>query len=339
MVEQKHPSISLTRQCKLLGVARSTLNYKPVKRSKEDIEHIKFMKKTFLKNPCIGSRKIVGMLKKRKKPIIVNRKRIQRLRREIGMKAIYCKPRTTIPNKEHKKYPYLLRNLVISRSNQVWCTDITYVPMPYGKVYLCAIMDWYSRKILSWKISNTMDVSLCQQVFFDAIKHTRALPEIFNTDQGSQFTSTEWIDELKKRNISISMDGKGRWVDNVFIERVWNTVKYECIFLHEYSTMSMLQEGVQKFIRYYNLYRPHQTHDYNTPHNVYKQGLISFVHQQDLNVFNSILALKTSDALIALQNSPNTQNEEKGGEALPPLEPLRLVGKKKGLTTILHTLD
>ena len=272
MIGKNTSHLSFRRQCNLLGISRTKLYYKPVKRSKEDIEYIKVMKKIYKKDPCMGTRAIRGLLRERYGKT-VSRKRLQRLRRETGMKTIHCKTRTTIPNKEHKKYPYLLSNLVISRSNQVWSTDITYVPIAHGKVYLCCIMDWFSRKILAWKISNTMDVSFCKKVFLDAIKHTRALPEIFNTDQGSQFTSTEWIDELTKRNISISMDGKGRWVDNVVIERFWYSVKYTCIFLNEYSLIPALQEGVQKWIRYYNTYRPHQTHNYKTPHQIYKQGL------------------------------------------------------------------
>ena len=265
------------------------------------------MKKVHLKDPCVGSRRIVGLLRERQGKI-VNRKRIQRLRQEIGMKTIYCRPRTTIPNKEHKKYPYLLRNLVISRSNQVWCTDITYVPMPRGTVYLCTIMDWYSRKILAWKASNTMDVSLCQQALLAAIKHSKTLPEILNTDQGSQFTSKEWIDELTKRGITISMDGKGRWIDNVFIERFWRTVKYESIFLHEYGTIPVLEEGLKSWMRLYNTWRPHQTHNCKTPHQVYKQGLIQVRHQQNLEASKTLRVLEKLGGVDTPLNSKSTQH-------------------------------
>lgn len=203
----------------------------------------------------------------------MNRKRMQRLRREMGMQAIYPQPRTSLPNKGHTKYPYLLGKLMITRSNHVWCTDITYVPMPHGHVYLCCILDWYSRKILGWQVSNTMDASLCQQALLIAIKQSKAFPEILNTDQGSQFTSLEWISSLKKRGISISMDGKGRWRDNVYIERFWRSIKYECIFLKEYSTLPALKNGLQRWIKRYNTWRPHQALGNKTPHQFYEEKL------------------------------------------------------------------
>ena len=272
MVEREHPRISNERQCEILGISRSSLNYKPVERNPQDIEIMEIMKQLYLKEPTFGSRRIIAVLKT-KFGITVNRKRIQRLRNEMGMKTIYCRPRTSIANKSHKKYPYLLNNLRIYRSNQVWCTDITYVPMPRGYVYLCCILDWYSRKVLGWAVSNTMDASLCQKALLNAIQQSKTLPEIFNTDQGSQFTSTEWIEELTKRCISISMDGKGRWRDNVYIERFWRTVKYECIFLHEYSMLPDLEHGLSKWIKRYNNWRPHQALNYQTPDQFYKEGL------------------------------------------------------------------
>ncbi len=189
------------------------------------------------------------------------------------MQAIYCQPRTSIPNKAHQKYPYLLRKMIISRSNQVWCTDITYVPMPHGHVYLCCILDWYSHKVLGWEVSNTMDASLCQKALLAAIRQSKALPKILNTDQGSQFTSLEWIEELKKRGIAISMDGKGRWRDNIYIERFWRSIKYECIFLKEYSTLPALENGLQTWIKRYNTWRPHQALGNKTPHQFYEEGL------------------------------------------------------------------
>ena len=233
---------------------------------------MKVLKTTYLKDPCMGSRRLVTLLK-RDYDETVNRKRLQRMRREMGMKTIYCRPRTSIPNKEHKKYPYLLRNLAITRANQVWCTDITYVPMPRGHVYLCCIMDWYSRKILGWAVSNTMDVSLCQKALLEAIKQSAALPDILNTDQGSQFTSSEWIGELTKHGITVSMDGKGRWRDNIYIERFWRSIKYEGIFLHEYSTLPDLQDGLATWIHQYNTWRPHQALDNKTPQEVYQEGV------------------------------------------------------------------
>jgi len=233
---------------------------------------MKVLKETYLKDPCMGSRRLVKLLK-RDYDEIVNRKRLQRLRRKMGMRTIYCRPRTTIPNKQHQKYPYLLRNLAITRSNQVWCTDITYVPMPRGHVYLCCIMDWYSRKILGWAVSNTMDISLCQKALQEAIKETRALPKILNTDQGSQFTSQEWIEGLTKQGIAISMDGKGCWRDNLYIERFWRSIKYEGIFLNEYSNLPDLQEGLTTWIHRYNTWRPHQALDNKTPQEVYQEGI------------------------------------------------------------------
>jgi putative transposase len=298
LVERKHPRISHQKQCKILGISRSTLNYKPIERNTQDIEIIKIMKQLYLKEPTFGSRRIVAVLK-RKLGIIFNRKKIQRLRQEMGMKTIYCRPRTTIANKSHKKYPYLLSNLRIYRTNQVWCTDITYVPMPRGYVYLCCILDWYSRKVLGWEVSNTMDASLCQKAFLSAIEQTKTLPDIFNTDQGSQFTSTEWIEELTKRGISISMDGKGRWRDNVYIERFWRSVKYECIFLHEYGSLPDLKHGLNKWIKRYNTWRPHQALNYQTPDQVYQEGLC-------LKLEALSLTLQSNDQITLGASRPQT---------------------------------
>ena len=241
-----------------------------------------FIKEMYLKEPTFGSRRIVPLLK-RERGESVNRKRLQRLRKKMGMKTIYSRPRTSQPNKDHKKYPYLLRNLSIYQSNQVWCTDITYVPMPRGQVYLRCILDCYSRKALSWEVSNTMDASLCQKALLRAIEQTQTLPEIFNTDQGSQFTSQEWIEGLTKRGIAISMDGKGRWRDNVYIERFWHSVKYESLFLPEYSTLLDLKHGLEEWIERYNPWRPHQALGYQTPDQFYQEGLNKEKHQEKLN--------------------------------------------------------
>jgi putative transposase len=246
---------------------------------------MKFLKETYLKDPSAGSRRLSALFERQGE--IVNRKRLQRLRREMGMRAIYCQPRTSISNKAHQKYPYLLRKLKITYSNQVWCTDITYVPMPRGHVYLCCILDWYSRKVLGWEISNTMDALLCQKALLAAIKHSKALPKILNTDQGSQFTSTEWINELSKHGITISMDGKGRWRDNIYIERFWRSVKYECIFLKEYSTLPALENGLQAWIKRYNTWRPHQALDNKTPQQFYQEGLRKVGSQEQVTVLTS----------------------------------------------------
>ena len=298
MVERNHPRISDKKQCELLGVSRSSLNYKPIEENTQDIKIKKIMKQLYLKEPTFGARRIVAVLKT-KFGIRVNRKRIRRLRKEMGMETIHCRPRTSIPNKSHKKYPYLLNNLRIYRSNQVWCTDITYVPMPRGHVYLCCILDWYSRKVLAWEVSNTMDTSLCNKVLLRAIEESKTLPDIFNTDQGSQFTSEAWIEELTERGISISMDGKGRWRDNVYIERFWRTVKYECIFLHEYSTLPDLQHGLNKWIKRYNSWRPHQALNYRTPDEFYNEGLCVKIEALSLT-------LQSNDEIILVATRPQT---------------------------------
>lgn len=188
----------------------------------------------------------------------------------MGVEAIWCRPRTSIANESHRKYPYLLRNLVVSRPDQVWCADITYVPMPHGHAYLCAVMDWYSRKVLGWALSNTMDGALCQRALAAAVGQSRCLPDIFNTDQGSQFTSDEWTQTLGSLGIAISMDGKGRWMDNVFIERLWRSVKYEEIYLKEHSTLPALESGLQEWFSRYNTWRPHQSLGNQTPHQVHE---------------------------------------------------------------------
>ena len=278
---------------------------------------MKFLKETYLKDPSAGSRRIASLLEMRGKS--VNRKRIQRLRREMGIRAIYCQPRTSIPNKTDQKYPYLLRKLMIARSNQVWCTDITYVPMPRGHVYLCCILDWYSRKVLGWEVSNTMDASLCQKALLVAIKRSNALPEILNTDQGSQFTSTEWISELTKRGIAISMDGKGRWRDNIYIERFWRSIKYECIFLKEYSTLPALENGLKTWIKRYNTWRPHQALGNKTPHQFYQEGLNKSEVREQLTSLASASggrAPKVLDAPLQVLEASSLRSEKLSNLAL-----------------------
>ena len=272
LVEKKHPRLSLRAQCQLLGVARSTLDYKPVEQSAEDARLKRLLDIIYLRDPCLGTRRLVTILE-RDHDVKINRKRLQRLRREMGMEAIWCRPRTSIPDATHKKYPYLLRNLVVSRPNQVWCADITYVPMPHGSAYLCAVMDWHSRKVLGWEVSNTMDAALCLGALGSAARQSRSLPEIFNTDQGSQFTSREWIGELTKLGIAISMDGRGRWMDNVFIERLWRSVKYEEIYLHEHGTIASLESGLRRWFERYNTWRPHQALGNRTPHQAHEAPL------------------------------------------------------------------
>jgi putative transposase len=275
LVEKSHPHLSLRTQCKALGIARSTLDYRSVAESAEDLQVKRWMDEIYLRDPCIGTRRLRPLLE-RDCGIRVNRKRLQRLRREMGIETIWCRPNTSVADGTHHKYPYLLRELEVNRPNQVWCADITYVPMPHGHAYLCAVMDWYSRKVLGWALSNTMDGALCQSALASAVAQSSCLPQIFNTDQGSQFTSQEWIAKLIALGIEISMDGRGRWMDNVFIERLWRSVKYEEIYLREHSTLPVLKEGLQRWFQQYNTWRPHQALGNRTPHQVHQEDGLLF---------------------------------------------------------------
>ena len=269
LVEKNHPKLSVRKQCELLGVARSSVDYKAVAERAEDIRIKRLLDQIYMIDPCLGSRRLVTVLK-RDYGVKVNRKRLRRLRREIGHEAIWCKPRTSIPDNGHRKYPYLLRGLVIERPDHVWCADITYVPMPGGHAYLCAVMDWHSRKVLGWAVSNTMETDLCLKALENALAGSGRVPEIFNTDQGCQFTSSEWTGRLLDLGVKISMDGRGRWMDNVFIERLWRSVKYEEIYLFEHSTVPALWAGLVKWFDRYNTWRPHETLGNLTPHVVYQ---------------------------------------------------------------------
>ena len=269
LVEKNHPELSMRKQCELLGVARSSVDYQATPESEEDIRIKRLLDELYMVDPCLGSRRLVTVLK-RNHGVEINRKRLQRLRREIGHEAIWCKPRTSIPDDGHRKYPYLLRDLTIARPDHVWCTDITYVPMPGGHAYLCAVMDWYSRKVLGWAVSNTMETGLCLEALDNALASTGRVPEIFNTDQGCQFTSAEWTGKLLDLGIKISMDGRGRWMDNVFIERLWRSVKYEEIYLKEHVTIIELHEGLHSWFKRYNHWRPHQHLGNLTPAHVYR---------------------------------------------------------------------
>ena len=269
LVDKGNPKVSMRKQCKLLAVARSSVDYQPVGESQEDLECKRILDEIYLADPCLGSRRLVTVLERdydRK----VNRKRLCRLRREMGQAAIWCQPRTSIPDDTHRKYPYLLRKLKIERPDQVWCADITYVPMARGSAYLCAVMDWRSRKVLGWELSNGMDSGLCLRALEKALASTGQVPEIFNTDQGSQFTSEEWLGRLTELGVRISMDGRGRWMDNVFIERLWRSVKYEDIYLREYETIPALLVGLKRWFARYNGWRPHETLGNLTPDKVYQ---------------------------------------------------------------------
>jgi putative transposase len=226
----------------------------------------------YLKEPVWGSRSMTTFL--RRKGWKINRKRVQRLMRKMGLEAVYPKPKTSKPHPEHKIYPYLLRDLTIDRPNLVWATDITYVPMHRGFMYLVAIIDWYSRKVLSWRISNTLDADFCVEALEEALRiHGR--PEIFNTDQGSQFTSKEFTGKLKDNNIKISMDGRGRYLDNIFIERLWWTVKYHYLYLRTFDNGAELRQGLDNWFAFYNQERFHQSLGDKTPNEVYWQTLVS----------------------------------------------------------------
>ena len=256
-------------QCQLLGVARSSLDYVPVEETALNAQIKRQLDELYLREPCLGSRKLVTVLA-RDHGIEVNRKRVQRLRREMGLEAIYCKPRTSIANKADRIHPYLLRELSITRADQVWCADITYIPMKRGSAYLCAVMDWHTRCVLGWAVSNTMDTAFCLLALERAKARAKCVPEIFNTDQGSQFTSAEWTGRLSKWGVKISMDGKGRWMDNVFIERLWRSLKYEDIYIKEYATVNALEQGLESWMTRYNTWRPHEALGNRTPSAVYR---------------------------------------------------------------------
>jgi putative transposase len=268
-------------QCELLCVSRSSLDYEPVAEAAENVRIKRLLDEIYLRDPCLGSRRLVTVLE-RDHGLLVNRKRLQRLRREMGLEAIYCKPRTSIVDKANRIHPYLLRDLEVTRADQVWCADITYIPMPRGSAYLCAVMDWHTRCVLGWAVSNTMDVSLCLLALERAKVFAGCVPEIFNTDQGSQFTSEEWTSKLKSWGVAISMDGRGRWMDNVFIERLWRSIKYEEIYLREHATVHELERGVERWMKHYNTWRPHEALENKTPGEVYRPKRETTIKPQEM---------------------------------------------------------
>jgi putative transposase len=266
MINPEHPKLSVVRQCELVGLARSSWYYEPAPESAENLALKALIDRIFTDAPYYGSRKMAEMLRRQGHP--VNRKRVQRLMREMGLEAIWQKPNTSKPHPEHRIYPYLLRGLTIDRPNFVWCADVTYIPMPKGFLYLVAIMDWHSRKVLAWRLSNTMMADFCVEALEDALAHY-GRPEIFNTDQGSQFTGFDFTDTLIKAGVRISMDGKGRFMDNIFVERLWRSLKYECVYLHAFATGGEARLGIGRWIDSYNVRRPHQALAYKTPDEVY----------------------------------------------------------------------
>ena len=266
----KEAELSVVKQCRLLGVSRSTAYYRPVGVSDEDLRVMRLIDEIHLARPFLGSRRLVDELQAR--GFTVNRKRVQRLMRLMGIEAIYPKPRTTKPAVGHKIYPYLLGDLNLTRPNQAWAADVTYLPMAAGFAYLVAIMDIFSRKILAWRISNTLDAGFCIDALEEALVN-HGTPEVFNTDQGAQFTATAFTSVLQQRGVRISMDSKGRWIDNVFIERFWRSVKYEEVYLHAYEDLSEARLGVGRYVRYYNSERRHSSLDRRTPDEVYHESV------------------------------------------------------------------
>ena len=268
MIENNHTKLSVRRQCELLQVNRNRLDSRRVKVSAEDELIMRCLDEIYTQMPFYGSRKLQREL--RDHGWCVGRHRVRRLMRLMGIVAMVPQPSTSVPNKDHRIYPYLLRDRVIKEVDEVWCADITYIPMSRGHAYLVAIMDWHSRAVLSWELSNTMDSSFCVRALQKAIRSTGCTPVIFNTDQGSQFTCREWISTLKSNGIEISMDGKGRWMDNVFIERLWRSLKYEKIRLWSYNTVSELRTHIDDWMKFYNHRRKHQALDYATPWSFYQ---------------------------------------------------------------------
>ena len=256
----------ITTQCELLGLSRSSVYYHPRGVSQADLALMRRLDELHLEHPFLGARKLAKLLQD--EGFAVGRRHVTTLMRRMGLEAIYRKPRTSVPNKGHQIHPYLLTGVVIERANQVWATDITYLPMAKGFVYLAAILDLYSRKVLAWRTSNTLTSDFCVEALQEALTRCGS-PEIFNTDQGSQFTAKAFTDVLKDNAISISMDGKGRWVDNVFVERLWRSVKYEDIYLHAYETPKQINQALTSYFGFYNTRRPHQALDQCTPDAVY----------------------------------------------------------------------
>ncbi|QSR20509.1 hypothetical protein CA833_25650 (plasmid) [Novosphingobium sp. KA1] len=249
MVEAAHHRLSISAQCRLLRISRSSYYYAPVPETDETLALMTVIDETFMECPWYGSRQMARHL--RRAGYEVGRRRARRLMAKMGLTPIYQRPRTSDPHPQHRVYPYLLRKLAIERPNHVWCADVTYLPMRRGFLYLVAIMDWATRKVLAWRLSNTMDAGFCVAALEEALARY-GRPEIFNTDQGSQFTSFAFTSVLRDAEIRISMDGRGRWMDNVFIERLWRSLKYECVYLHAFETGSELKAGLGRWITYYN---------------------------------------------------------------------------------------
>jgi len=268
MIDPGDQKLSIRKQAKLLGINRNRLTTRQSKTTEEDRKIMTIMDELYLECPFYGQRNFRENLKDHGYDI--GRKRIRRLMRIMNIEALVPKPSTSVPAKGNEVFPYLLRKREINTVDDVWCADITYIPMEKGHAYLVAIMDWHSRAVLAWEISNTMDSAFCVRALKEALRRTGRKPNIFNTDQGSQFTGNDWISELQKQGIQISMDGRGRWMDNVFIERLWRSLKYEKLRLWSYQTIPELRALTADWIEFYNHRRKHQAHGYNTPWSVYQ---------------------------------------------------------------------
>jgi putative transposase len=268
LIEIDHPQLSISRQCELLGLNRSTWYYEPAVETEENLALMRVIDQQYTDHPEFGSRRMTIWLGKQGHE--VNRKRVQRLMRLMGLEAVYPKPKLSLPGQGHKVFPYLLRDVKIDRVDQVWSTDITYIPMPNGFMYLAAIIDWYSRYVLAWRLSNTLDGSFCLELLDEALGQGR--PEVFNTDQGVQFTAEAFTSRLLSASVAVSMDGKGRCLDNIFVERLWRSVKYEEIYLRCHETVPQLSQGLGRYFAFYNEERPHQSLDYRTPGEIYREG-------------------------------------------------------------------
>lgn len=280
----KDKSYSLRKQCKLLGINRSTLYYKPVVLSERDQKMMNLLDMKHTERPFYGVRKMKKFLCD--EGYKVGKDHVRTLLRSMGLCAIYAKPNTSEPHPEHKVYPYLLKDVKVEIPNQVWCADITYIRLTKGFAYLVAILDWYSRYVLSWRLSNSLDADFCIEALEESLNRY-ANPGIFNTDQGSQFTSNEFIKILKGAEINISMDGRGRFYDNIFVERFWRSLKYECIYLNDYRSIPEVREAIRAYIDFYNNERYHQSLDYKTPLEVYGEIIpCSFKtdHKQEINI-------------------------------------------------------
>jgi putative transposase len=267
MVQPEHEELSVRQQCALLHLARSNLYYEPVEADAEELALMRHIDRLYLEHPYYGSRRMeVGL---RQQGLLLNRKRVQRLMRLMGLEGMAPGPHTSRPHPEHPRFPYLLRNLEIIRPDQVWASDITYVPLERGWAYLVVIMDWFSRAVLSWRLSNTLSVEFCIEALEEALGQWGP-PEIFNTDQGAQFTAIEWVAVLLAHEVRVSMDGKGRWMDNVFVERLWRSLKYEAVYPRAYADVHQAWAGISRWLHFYNHRRPHQALDYQTPMHVYR---------------------------------------------------------------------